>query len=142
MVNGASEVVELKMYHWYIGGPLLLYFGIWHGLPRNFLSGQLYSKRVIGGSANALSMILLRKPRHLKILPTKFSDLSWAISLSVSKRVSYHSKNFRKHRTSIGSYLLTAFIYLQRISTSSPQDSRFQHRNFTSSPNLNSACLR
>jgi hypothetical protein len=135
-----SRLVELRMHYWYIGFPLLLYFGQWHGLPKKSISGQLSSRKAIGGSVSALSTTLPPKPRHLKISPTKFSDLSWA--MSASKRVSHHSKNFRKHRISIGSYLLTAFTYLQRILTSSPQDSRLQHRNFTSSPNLHSACPR
>lgn len=137
-----SRLVELQMHHWYSAIPLLLYFGKWHGLPKKFRSEQLSSRRVIGGSANALSTTLPPKPRHLKSSPTKFSDLSWAILLLASKKVSYHSKNFRKHRASIGSYLLTAFIYLQRILNSSPQDSKFQHRNSTSSPNPNSAWLQ
>lgn len=130
------------MHHWYIGGPLLLYFGLWHGIPRNFILEQSYSRRVIGGSANALSTTLLHKPRHPKISPTKFSDLSRVILLSASKKVLCHSKKFRRHRKSIGSYLIPASTYLLRILTSSsPQESRFQHRNSTSSPNQNSAWL-
>ena len=139
-----SRLVELRMHHCYIGALLLLYFGQWHGrLLRKSISEQLSSRTASGGSVSALSTTLPPKPRHLKISLIKFSDPSWAISLSASKKVVFHSRVSRRHRTSIGSYLIIAYSYLQRILTSSsPQESRLRHRNSTSSPNPNSAWLQ